>query len=481
MKNQYQLKFKSFYSDLSDHEKSNKLNLINILSQHLNLTELIPINFYHKYYSYFGRNREFTLESILSALIIQKILGYNKISMLIDLLDISLETRSFCGFKRVPNKSQFTRFKNKFHNELHELFNSLVLETEPICRKLGENFASHVIIDTSGILPFVQENNDKYFFKIVNTLKKQYKYKSIDDIYKIAYKTMAKTASSNDKVRLMYINGSFNYAYKFSIITNAHGIARNISFIDEQFINKHPEIKEHIFNSSNEQEKSASDSIILKPALNDFFEIFKNTNYNFHTFLGDSAFDKYDNYPMLINDFKFSRVLIPTNPRASKKNSKKNDFYINKDGIPVCSKYHIPFKNGGICKGKNRSIRRKFYCPKTTVINKKRICICENTCSDSLYGRTTYTYNEQDLRFTPGISRASPHFNKVYKRRVIVERTIDSFKNNMAIGNTLQRKSNSIKSDLLLSGITQLINVIIADKLADLKNFKSIRKLLKSA
>ena len=81
----------------------------------------------------------------------------------------------------------------------------------------------------------------------------------------------------------------------------------------------------------------------------------------------------------------------------------------------------------------------------------------------------------------PGISRTTSHFNKVYKRRVIVERTIDYFKNNMGINNSFHRDSNSIKSDLLLSGITQLITLIIADKLADFKNFKSIRNLLKSS
>lgn len=478
----YQYKFKSCYSSLTNHESSNKSNIIEILSEHLELTNLIPIEFYHSYYSYFGRNREFSLEAMLSALILQKFLGYNKISMLIDTLNISVEARNFCGFERVPNKSQFSRFKDSFCNELHDFFNSLVLRTEPICRKLGENFASHVIIDTSGILPFVKENNDKYFFKIFKTVKKKYSNKSLDDIYKIAYKQMNKTASSNSDVRLMYINGSFNYAYKFSIITNAHGIARSISFVDDDFLFKYPDVKQHITNpSTNEQEKSASDSVLLKPSLDDFFEIFKNENYQFHTFLGDSAFDKFDNYPMLINDYRFTRALIPTNPRNSNQSNNSDDIIINKDGIPVCSKYNLPFLNGGICKSKSRSSRRKFHCPKTKVTQKKRTCFCETPCSKSSYGRTTYTYLDQDLRLNPGISRTTNHFKKVYKRRVIVERTIDSFKSNMAIGNTHQRKSNTIKSDLLLSGITQLITVLLADKLSDLKNFKSIRNLLKAS
>lgn len=479
LKNKHQLKLKAFYSEFIDHKESNKSNLLNILSEHLNLLELIPTEFYHSYYGYYGRNREFTLESIISSLILQKILGYNKISTLIDTLNISFEARQFCGFKRVPNKSQFTRFKKKFHNQLHDFFNHLVLKTEPICRKLGENFASHVIIDTSGILPNVKENNDKYLFSIVKNLKKVHKGKSEKDLYKMAYNKMNKTASANDKIRLMYINGSFNYAYKFSIVTNAHGIVRNISFVDNDFIQKHTEVKDHIFNSSNEQEKSASDSILLKPTLIDFFDIFKDSDYNFHTFLGDSAFDKFDNYPMLINEFKFKRALIPTNPRGTKSSKDADHIYINKDGIPVCSKHKLPFKSEGTCNGKNRSLRRKFVCPNSNRYYKNKRIVCSETCSTSNNGRNIYTYNEQDLRMNPGISRATKHFKKVYKRRVIVERTIDYFKTNMGINNTFHRDSNSIKSDLLLSGITQLISLIIADKLSDLKNFKSLRKLLK--
>jgi len=476
-----QLKIKSLYSKFINHKESNKSNLINILSEHLDLLELVPIEFYHAYYGYYGRNREFTLESILSALILQKILGYNKITTLIDTLNLSIEARQFCGFKRVPNKSQFTRFKKNFHNHLHNFFNSLVLKTESICRKLGENFASHVIIDTSGILPNVKENNDKYIFSIVKSLKKIYKDKSEEDLYKIAYNKMNKTASADDRIRLMYINGSFNYAYKFSIITNAHGIVRNISFVDNDFIQKHNEVKNHILNSSNEQEKSVSDSIILKPTLNDFFDIFKNTDYSFHTFLGDSAFDKFDNYPMLLKDFKFKRALIPTNHRNNNNSKEGDHIYINKDGIPVCSTHNLPFKSEGTCKGKNRSLRRKFVCPNSNRYYKNKKIVCDKNCSDSINGRNIYTYNEQDLRINPGISRATEHFKKVYKRRVVVERTIDSLKSNMGLNDTFQRDSYSIKSDLLLSGITQLITLIIADKLADLKNFKSIRKLLKVA
>ena len=120
-------------------------------------------------------------------------------------------------------------------------------------------------------------------------------------------------------------------------------------------------------------------------------------------------------------------------------------------------------------------------CPKTKITNRKRVCFCETPCSPSTYGRVTYTYPDQNLRFYPGIARDTEHFKKVYKRRTIIERTNHLFKNVMGIGKTLQRNGDSFKSDLFLCGITQLILLILADKLNNLSAFRSIPKLSKTA
>lgn len=106
---------------------------------------------------------------------------------------------------------------------------------------------------------------------------------------------------------------------------------------------------------------------------------------------------------------------------------------------------------------------------------------CETPCSPSTYGRVTYTYPDQNLRFYPGIARDTEHFKKVYKRRTIIERTNHLFKNVMGIGKTLQRNGDSFKSDLFLCGITQLTLLILADKLNNLSAFRSIPKLSKTA
>lgn len=56
-----------------------------------------------------------------------------------------------------------------------------------------------------------------------------------------------------------------------------------------------------------------SDSSSLKPILSDFFVC----HPDFHplTFLGDSAFDSYDIYGFLKDEFHFSKALLPYNPR----------------------------------------------------------------------------------------------------------------------------------------------------------------------
>ena len=54
-------------------------------------------------------------------------------------------------------------------------------------------------------------------------------------------------------------------------------------------------------------------------------------------------------------------------------------------------------------------------------------------CSPAKNGRTTYTYENIDLRMFPGIQRDRKEWNDTYKIRAIVERAINHFKINMCI------------------------------------------------
>ncbi|MGI6684674.1 MAG: transposase [Bacillota bacterium] len=70
------------------------------------------MSFHIAYYNHFGRHREFSLYSMLSTFILQKILGIPTISLMINILRLSKEIRDFCGFSSIPNNSQFTRCKS---------------------------------------------------------------------------------------------------------------------------------------------------------------------------------------------------------------------------------------------------------------------------------------------------------------------------------------------------------------------------------
>ncbi len=469
-----QLSLFNQFESLTDFENNNKLNIIMLLHLHLDFSSLIPEDMISSYYSGIGRN-PYPLTSMVKAFLVKNIYGYESIDKLIDLLYASPKVRNFCDFSTIPDKSTFSRFKSNFYILLEDIFNNLVNLTEPICRKMGENFASHLIYDTSGIVPYVKENNDKYFNGHLKKVKKSNKDRSTEDIHKIAYGTMPKQSSVDEDIKFFYVNGGFHYAHKFGLLTNAFGIVRNIAFVDKAFIANSPLSHTH----SPEDDKTLGDSNLLEPMLKNFFSII-NPKYKFHTFLSDSALDKYEHYPMLMNTYGFNRVLIPINRRNSK-NPENTPIPTNENGTPVCSKYNLPFKNGGISREKNRSTRVKYNCPKTKTINRKRVCFCETPCSTSTYGRVIYTYPDQNLRFYPGIARDSEHFKKVYKRRTIIERTNHLFKNVMGIGKSLQRNGDSFKSDLFLCGITQLTLLMLADKLNNLSAFRSIPKLSKIA
>jgi hypothetical protein len=73
-------------------------------------------------------------------------------------------------FKKVPDASKLTRFKQDFLLDLQSLFNNLVDVTEPICQQLDKNLASMLAFDTSGIEAYVTENNPKYANTIISQL-----------------------------------------------------------------------------------------------------------------------------------------------------------------------------------------------------------------------------------------------------------------------------------------------------------------------
>lgn len=474
-KKHQQMSFADIYSACKDLFQNDKPQFLQLLEQYFDLSELVPLSFHHAYYNHLGRHREYSLYSMLSALILQKILGIPTVSLLIIVLTLSKELRDFCGFDKVPDHSQFTRFKQDFVDELETFFNKLVDITEPICQKLDEQLASILIFDTSGIEAYVAENNPKYINSLIKKLKRYYKDDPDVDVYKMAYGLMPSSAAVNDEIKQLYINGHFCYVYKFGILTNGLGIVRNIAFLDEDFKAKHPEVIVDKKTDSPDEDKSIGDSTALKPILKDYFDLHPDALHDI--FLGDSAFDSYKTYPFLLKDCGFKKALIPLNPRNS--NSSLPQPGYNEFGWPLCpldsSKPMIP---NGHCYGNGRSPRDKWVCPETHFENGKRVCHCENPCTSSPYGRVVYTYPDQNLRAYPGIIRYTKEWEVLYKKRAIVEQTVNYFKEPMGIGNPKTRDKKTIKADLLLAGITQLVTVILADKIDKHKYIRSLRPLV---
>lgn len=477
-----QLSLAEIYSDCSNSFENDKHHFLTLLEENLNLRDYIPVTFYNKYYASTGRPREHELLSMLWALILQRIFSITEDSLLLTFLKFSKELRDFCGFSRVPDASRLTRFKQDFLSEIQTFFDHLVDITEPICQKIDPDKASMTIFDTSGIEAFVTENNPKYANKIIKQLKAYKKAKKLDasyDPYKAAYGSMPTHASSNDAIKQLYINGHFCYVYKFGMITNGLGIVRDISFYNKNFMEAHPEIELDKKSDSPDEDKSLHDTKALVPVLNDFFQ--KHPLIQPKSFLGDAAFDSSILYTSLLNDLKFEKAFIPLNTRSK---LTYPDCSINSEGIPTCPYDNtLPMKHEGIASRKNGLIRHKFVCPKVNWVKQdngkyKRQCYCETPCTSSSCGRMFYIYLEKNLRAYPGTIRGTDEWIETYKIRTTVERSIHHFKESYNVANRKTQNEKTLHADLLLAGITQLLTVVLADKINKHQYIRSVKPLI---
>lgn len=479
---QKQLSLAEIYSDCFNILENDKHQFLSLLEENLNLDEFIPATFFDHYYASTGRPRDHTLHSMLWALIIQRIFSIPTDTLLLTFLKFSKELRDFCGFTRVPDASRFTRFKQEFLMDLQSFFDRLVDITEPICQQIDPAKASMTIFDTSGIEAYVTENNPKYAHKIVKQLKAFKKAHKLDDSYdpyKVAYGSMPSHASANPDIKQLFINGHFCYVYKFGMITNGLGIVRDISFYNKDFMDAHPDIILAKKSDSPDEDKSLHDTKALIPVLSDFFN--KHPLIKPGNFLGDAAFDSSILYDSLLNDLKFEKAFIPLNARSK---LSYPECPINEDGIPCCPQDHsLLMKYEGIARRKNGLVRHKFVCPKIKWIKHhdgkyKRSCQCDQPCSDSSSGRMFYVYPEKNLRAYPGTIRGTDIWDETYKIRTTVERSIHHFKESFNVANRKTQNEKTLHADLLLAGITQLLTVILADKINQHQFLRSLKPLI---
>ncbi len=366
--------------------------------------------------------------------------------------------------------------------DLQSLFDKLVDVTEPICQNIDKEYASMTIFDTSGIEAYVTENNPKFANRIVRQLKAYSKAMGFDksfDPYKAAYGSMPSHAAANPSIKQLYINGHFCYVFKFGLITNGLGIVRDIQFYNNQFFKDHPEIEIEKKSDSPDEDKSVHDARLLIPTLADFLK--KHPVINPKYFLGDSAFDSVGIYKALFKDLLFEKAFIPLNARSKLENI---DYTINEDGIPCCPHDpSLPMKHEGSSKLASGIKRFKFVCPKMRWKKGEdgknhRVCMCDDPCTCSSCGRMIYVYPEKDLRAYPGTVRGTEEWDRIYKVRTSVEKTINHFKDSHCLADRRTQNEATLHADLLLSGITQLITVVLADKSHQHKYIRSFKRLI---
>lgn len=354
------------------------------------------------------------------------------------------------------------------------MFDHLVNLTEPICQRIDKEKASMFLFDTSGIEAWVTENNPKYANRIIRQLKSFKKAHDLDDSfdpYKAAYGSMPSHSSANPAIQQMFISGHFCYAFKFGIITNGLGIVRDISFYNKNFLDSHPDIPIG----------KKSDSKALIPVLKDFFK--KHPLINPKAFLGDAAFDTIKIYKYLLQETSFEKAYIPL---KTKLKIKGIDYTVNEEGIPCCpNDASLPMKREG-----SKSHLRcglptmKFVCPKMkweynkTDKSKRRVCHCDNPCTASSCGRMIYIYPEKNLRAYPGTIRGTQEWDSTYKIRVNVEKSINHFKDSFCVAGRKTQNEKTLHADLLLAGITQLITVMVANKLHKHQYIRSLKPLI---
>ena len=479
-----QISLADIFEDCREIYESDKPQFLSLLEKHIDLDEIVPISFRKHYYASTGRNRKYPLNAMLWALIIQRLFSIPTDSLLLIFLRYSRHLREFCGFTKVPDASKITRFKQDFLEDLQSVFDHLVDATEPICQDMDDHLASMLLFDTSGIEAYVAENNPKYANRIIKQLKSYAKSRGVDasyDPYKAAYASMPASAASNHEVKQQYVNGHFCYAYKFGILTNGLGIVRSIDFYNRAYLEAHPDIEIEKKSKSTDEDKSLADSKALIPTLKDFRARHPRIHPAF--FLGDAAFDTIEIYKSLFEDFEFQKAFIPLKGKLSMDNV---DYTFNENGIPCCP--HDPTlpmkREGSKSHLKSKIPTMKFVCPKMkweynpADQSKRRVCHCDDPCTTSSCGRMIYIYPEKNLRAYPGVERGSKEWDETYKIRVNVEKSINHFKDSFCVANRKTTNEKTIHADLLLAGITQLLTVVVADKIGKRQHIRSLKPLI---
>ena len=265
-------------TEVDNKRSNNPRKFVELLKNNFDLSVFIPSHFYNEYYSSSTNTREYSLGSLLSALLLASFFHIPDTKILVLLLTFSPELCELCKIEKgtVPDESVFSKFKIAYDKELMSLFDNMSIHVIELLQsydqKLPDNspqkgLCDNLIYDTTGALPKVKENNPKF---VANEIKKQKIYNKSNpkpgfNPYCAAYGRLPKFANANHDIRLDYANGHFGYFYKYGVISNGFGVPLHIHFLDDSFYKSVPDS----FTTMQEQ-KYAYDNASLKPVLSSF-------------------------------------------------------------------------------------------------------------------------------------------------------------------------------------------------------------------
>ncbi len=89
-----------------------------------------------------------------------------------------------------------------------------------------------------------------------------------------------------------------------------------------------------------------------------------------------------------------------------------------------------------------------------------------------------YIYPEKNLRAYPGTIRGTDEWDNTYKIRSVVDQSINHLKESFCAAGRKTQNEKTLHADLLLVGTTQLITVVLADKIHMHKYIRSLKPLL---
>ncbi|URZ00228.1 hypothetical protein CLAUR_002160 [Clostridium felsineum] len=163
---------------------------------------------------------------------------------------------------------------------------------------------------------------------------------------------------------------------------------------------------------------------------------------------------------------------------------KSDDYTINEDGIPCCPHdASLAMKREGNTSHLRCGISTfKFVCPKMKWDKCRdgkyhRISHCDNPCTTSKCGRMIYIYPEK-IYVLIGTLRGTTEWDNTYKIRVNVEKAINYFKDSYCIAKRKTYNEKTLHADLFLSGITQLLTVVLADEIHEHKYIRTLKPLI---